>query len=165
MPLGSPSGPGTRSRSDRDGIPAPGCLIALMAPLVAVALIAGTLMFLAHRQDRANERHEKAALERMARLTESYVGDLSNEARTRYPSEARTRGLARQNHGTLVSYTQSTRSLTTVVQFVAAYDEAVMFGSSHSQVHRCYSFLFEKDAEGGLRKRTTPLESCPPLSR
>lgn len=112
-------------RSDRGGVPAPGCLVALMVPIVLVLLAAGTLMAMAHRQNSANERHEQEALERMRRHVESFADDVRDEARNGYPSQAQTRVIARRNHGTLVSYEPSDRSLTTRVKFFATYGWAL----------------------------------------
>ncbi|MFF4485068.1 hypothetical protein ACFY0F_01010 [Streptomyces sp. NPDC001544] len=131
-----------------------------MAPIVVVLLIAATLMTLNYRQNRTNERNEQNALRRIARLAQSYESDMQHEARGHYPSEARTRGVARRNDAALVSYTRSGQSLTTVIQFHATYEDSSMFGSSLSMAYRCYSFLFRKDDEGGPRKRTAPLREC-----
>lgn len=43
-----------------------------MVPIVLALFAAGTLMVMPHRQNSANERHEQQALERVARLVESY---------------------------------------------------------------------------------------------
>ncbi|BFO14937.1 hypothetical protein SHKM778_13250 [Streptomyces sp. KM77-8] len=47
-------------------------MVALMVPIVLALFAAGTLMVMPHRQNSANERHEQQALERVARLVESY---------------------------------------------------------------------------------------------
>lgn len=157
------SGPfqyGAPSRQARDGAPSRGCLLALMAPVVAVLLAAAVLMFLGHRQDQTNERNEQEALRRTATLARSYAGDIVNESRDRYPSDARTRDIAQRHDGWLVSSTRSGESLTTVVEFFAAYEEASMFGTSYSRAHQCYSFVLGENAEGIPQVRTTPLEKC-----
>lgn len=133
-----------------------------MVPIVLVLLAAGTLMIMAHRQNNANARHEKEALEQMARLVESYEDDVQDEARNSYPSQARTRVIAQQNYGTLISYELSDRSLTTLVEFFATYEDTSFFGTSISRAHRCYSFSFKEGVEGGPRRTTLPLQQCNP---
>ncbi|WP_327349997.1 hypothetical protein OG772_31265 [Streptomyces sp. NBC_01321] len=129
--------------------------------MVVVVLIAATLLVLANRQDRANERNEQQALRRVASQARSYAGDMLDEAKDHHPSEVRTRGIAQQHDGTLLSYTPSDDSLTTIVQFFETYEETSMFGSSYSRTYRCYSFLFQADTEGGTQKGMTPLQKCP----
>ncbi|MFJ3136582.1 hypothetical protein ACIPK5_11770 [Streptomyces sp. NPDC086843] len=143
-------------------MPAPGCLVALMVPIVLVLLAAGTLMAMAHRQNSANERHEQEALERMTRHVESFEDDVRDEARNGFPSPAQTRVIAQRHHGTLVSYEPSDRSLTLRVEFFATYEDTTFFGTSISRAHRCCSFRFEEGAEGGPRRTTLPLRQCNP---
>ncbi|MCO4694490.1 hypothetical protein LRR80_00528 [Streptomyces sp. RO-S4] len=133
-----------------------------MVPIVLVLLAAGTLMAMAHRQNSANERHEQEALEQMTRLGESFADDVRDEARNGYPSQAQTRVIAQRNHGTLVSYEPSDRSLTTRVKFFATYEDTSFFGTSISRAHLCCSFRFEEGAEGGPRRTTLPLRQCNP---
>ncbi|MPY58992.1 hypothetical protein [Streptomyces spongiae] len=131
-----------------------------MAPIVAVLLAAAVLMYMGHRQEQANERNEREAVRRAATLARSYAGDMLNELRDRYPSEARTRDIAQRHDGRLVSSTRSGESLTTVVEFFAAYEEASMFGTSYSRTYRCYSVVLQEDAKGVPQARTTLLEKC-----
>jgi len=135
-------------------------MVALMVPIVLVLLAVGTLMITTHRQNSAGERHEKEALEQIATHAESYAADVQAEARNSYPSQARTRAIAQRNHGTLVSYEPSDRSLTTIVEFFATYEDTSFFGTSPARVYRCCSFRFQEGAEGGPRKRTTRLREC-----
>ncbi|MFH9855232.1 hypothetical protein ACH4NV_17285 [Streptomyces althioticus] len=153
---------GAPSRFDRGGVPAAGCMVALMVPIVLVLLAVGTLMVMSHRQNSANERKEHEALERTARLVESYEDDVWAEARNGYPSQAQTRAIARRNHGTLVSYEPSNRSLTTVVEFFATYEDISFFGTSESHAYRCYSLRFQDGVDGGPRRTKLPLSQCNP---
>ncbi|MFJ4330757.1 MULTISPECIES: hypothetical protein [unclassified Streptomyces] len=136
-----------------------------MVPIVLVLAAAGTLMIMAHQQSRANERHEKKALQQMATLVESYEDDVRNEARNRYPNQPRTRAIAKRNHGTLVSYEASGRSLATTVKFFVTYEGTSFFGTSISRAHRCYSFRFQEGVEGRARRTTLPLQQCSRLGR
>ncbi|MFJ5840279.1 hypothetical protein ACIQGO_26600 [Streptomyces shenzhenensis] len=131
-----------------------------MVPIVLVLLAAGTLMIMAHRQNSANERREKEALEQIARQAESYEDDVQDEGRNSYPSQARTQAIAQRNYGTLVSYEPSDRSLTTRVKFFATYEDTSAFGTSLSRTYRCYSFRFQEGAEGGPRRTTLPRQQC-----
>lgn len=149
-------------RSNRGGVPAPGCMVTLMVPIVLVLLAAGTLMITAHRQNSTNGRHEKDALEQIARLVESYESEVRSEARNSYPNRARTRAIAQQNYGILVSYEASDRSLTTTVKFFATYEDISFFGTSISRTHRCYSFRFQEGVEGNPHRIGLPLQHCEP---
>ncbi|MEU0447571.1 hypothetical protein [Streptomyces tendae] len=119
-------------------------------------------MITAHRQNSTNERHEKKALEQIARLVESYEGDVQDEARNSYPNRARTRAIAQQNYGSLIFYEASDRSLSTTVKFFATYEDTSFFGTSISRAHRCYSFRFQKGVEGKPRRTILPLQQCKP---
>ncbi|MEU1299434.1 hypothetical protein [Streptomyces shenzhenensis] len=131
-----------------------------MVPIVLVLLAAGTLMIMAHRQNSANERREKEALEQIAREVESYEDDVRDEGRNSYPSQARTRAIAQRYYATLVSYEPSDRSLTTRVKFFGTYEDTTVFGTSLSRVYRCYSFRFLEGAEGRPRRTTLPRQQC-----
>ncbi|MEU9322793.1 hypothetical protein AB0D91_03120 [Streptomyces canus] len=133
-----------------------------MVPIVLVLLAAGTLMFMAHRQNSANERHEKEALEQIARHAKSYEDDVRGETRGSYPSQERIRAIAQRNSGTLVSYAPSDQSLTTVVELFATYQDSSFFGTSPSRAYRCYSFRFQKGAEGEPGRTRLPLQQCNP---
>ncbi|WP_431954886.1 hypothetical protein [Actinacidiphila sp. bgisy167] len=133
-----------------------------MAPIVLVLLAAGTLMIMAHRQTNANERHEKEALDQMARFVESYEDDVQDEARISYPSQAQTRAIAQRYYGTLVSYELSDRSLSTRVKFFATYENTSFFGTSISRAYRCYSIRFQEGVESKPRRTTLPLQQCNP---
>ncbi|MFJ9150313.1 hypothetical protein ACIRP7_20010 [Streptomyces sp. NPDC102270] len=145
------SSAGAPSLSDHGGY-RPGCMLALMAPVILVLLAGGTLMIVSHRQNDAEERHENEALEQIARHAESYEDDVQNEARNGYPSEDRTRAIAQQNHSSLISYGPSARSLTTVVEFFATYEDTSFFGTSPSRAYRCYV--------GGTVRTTLALQEC-----
>ncbi|WP_329334503.1 hypothetical protein OG866_13400 [Streptomyces sp. NBC_00663] len=134
-----------------------------MAPFVLVLLAAGTLMIMAHRQNSATERHEKQALEQLARHVESYEDVVRGELRTGDPSRPWTRTVAQRNYGTLVSYVRSDRSLTTLVEFFATYEETSFFGTSTARAYRCYSFRFQEGAEGGPDRTALPLQQCNPI--
>ncbi|MFI1508219.1 hypothetical protein [Streptomyces sp. NPDC020597] len=133
-----------------------------MAPIILVLLAAGTLMIMAHRQDSANKRHEKEALQQIARHTESYQDTMQSEARSSSPSQARTRATAQRNYGTLVSYKPADGSLTTVVKFYAPYEDTSFFGTSVSRTYRCYSFLFQVGGGGAPHRTMLPLKNCTP---
>lgn len=137
-------------------------MMALMVPVVLVLLAAGTLMIMSKRQDSANERHEREALEQIARQTKSYEDTVQNESRKNYPSQARMRAIAQRSYGTLVSYEPSERSLTTLVEFFAAYEETSFFGTSVSRAYRCYSFRFHMGGGGGPHRTPLPLKKCNP---
>jgi hypothetical protein len=154
------SSAGASFASDRGGVPARGCMLALMAPIILVLLAAGTLMIMSDRQNDANKRHEKEALEQITRHAQSYEDDVQNEARNGYPSEGRTRALAQRNHSSLISYGQSDQSLTTVAEFFAAYEDTSFFGTSPSRAYRCYAFRFQPNAKGGPSRTTLPLQEC-----
>ena len=70
------------------------------------------------------------------------------------------RGIAERHDGRLLSYARSENSLTTTVRFFGEYEEASMFGVSHSWAYRCYSVVLRKGAEGVPQVGTTPLEEC-----
>lgn len=150
----------TPSRSDRGGVPAWGCIVALMAPFVVALIVVGTFMIMGHRQDTANARHKDEALRQTTKLATSYEGDLLNEMRGGDPDETRTRELAKQNQGTLITRTSSGRSLTTVVKFSATYKSVSFFGTSETQASRCYSFRFAAGGRSGVRRTVLPLQEC-----
>ncbi|MBE8477471.1 hypothetical protein [Streptomyces justiciae] len=151
---------GTVTRQDRVTVPSPGCLLAIMAPLLAVVLAAAVLMVMYNRQESANDRNEKEALQKTATQARLYAHEvLENDE---YPGEAAVRDIAEQHDGRLTSYTRSSGSLTTTVRFFAEYKDTSMFGVSYSRAHRCYSVKFRKNTGGELRETTTPLEKCGP---
>jgi hypothetical protein len=137
-------------------------MVALMVPIVLVLLTAGTLMIMAHRQNSADERHEKEALEQTARHAKSYEDGLRDERLDSYPSQEWTRATAQRHSGTLISYAQSDQSLTTLVKFFATYRDISFFGGSTSRIYRLYLFHFQEGAEGGPRRITPPLQQCSP---
>ncbi|MEU2429968.1 hypothetical protein ABZ611_10690 [Streptomyces sp. NPDC007861] len=151
---------GTVARQDRVTVPSPGCLAALMTPIVAVLLAISVLVIMHYRQEHANDRNEKEALRRTVTLALSYERDVLANARDGYPGQEAVRGIAERHDGRLISYAQSGGSLTTTVRFFAEYEDTSMFGVSHSRTHRCYFFEFRRDAKGRLQERTTPLEKC-----
>lgn len=156
----SRSSAGTPPRSYLGGVPAPGCMVALMVPIVLVLLAAGTLMVMAHRQDSADERREKEALEQIAGHVRSYEDAVRGEGRNGFASRERAQDVARQNQGVLVSYAQSGRALTTLVRFFATYEDASFFGSSASRAYRCYSIRFQPGAGGGPSRTLVPPMEC-----
>ncbi|WP_158239611.1 hypothetical protein [Streptomyces carminius] len=117
------------------------------------------LMFMGHRQERANERNEAEAINRTAVLARSYVRDVL-AAPAGFPGREAVRGIAERHDGRLVSYVRSEGSLTTTVKFFGRYEDTSMFGVSHSWVHRCCSAVFREDAADGLRGKATRLEKC-----
>jgi len=154
------SSAGTPLRSDRSGVPAPGCLVALMVPIVLVLLAAGILMIMIHRQNSANGRHEHKAVEVITRNARSYEDAMQNETRNGYPSRARTLAIAKQHYGLVVSYQASDRSMATRVEFFATYEEKNLFGTSMVPATRCYSLSFQRDDSGTSHRTTSPLQPC-----
>ncbi len=67
---------GTVAQQSRVTVPSPGCLAAIMVPIVAVLIAASVLMVMHYRQERANERNKAEALERTADLAHSYARDM-----------------------------------------------------------------------------------------
>ncbi|WP_055526309.1 hypothetical protein [Streptomyces graminilatus] len=151
---------GTVARQNRVTVPSPGCLVAVMAPILAVLLVALVLMVMHYRQESANDRNEKEALARTVTQARSYTHDVVAEASGDYPGQEAVRGIAERHDGRLIAYARSGGSLTNTVRFFAEFEDTSMFGVSHSRAHRCYSFEFRLDAERGLRERTTPLDKC-----
>ncbi|GAA4341254.1 hypothetical protein GCM10023086_77450 [Streptomyces venetus] len=137
---------GTVARQHRVTVPAPGCLIALLAPIVAVLIAALVLIVMHHRQQRANERNESEALNRTAALARSYARDVL-AAPNGFPDREAVRGIAERHDGRLISYARSERSLTTTVRFFGEYKDTSMFGVSYFRTHRCYSIVLRKEAE------------------
>lgn len=152
----------TAARPDRVTMPSPGCLVAIIASILAMLLTASVLMAMHHRQESANDRNEKAALRRTVTQARSYAHDVLAKAPDDYPGREVVHGIAERHDGRLISYSyaRSGGSLTITVRFFAEYEDTSMFGVSYSRAHRCYSFDFRRDAEGGLRERTTLLEKC-----
>ncbi|RMI90692.1 hypothetical protein BIU87_24220 [Streptomyces sp. ZS0098] len=153
------SGNGTVARQSRVTVPSPGCLAALMVPLVAVLIAASVLMVMHYRQERANERNRAGALDRTAALARSYARDVT-AAPNGLPGQEAVRDIAERHDGRLLSYRRSQDSLTTVVRFFGEYEDTSMFGLSHSRAYHCYSIVLRKGAEGIPRARTSPLEGC-----
>ncbi len=153
------SGNGTVARQCRVTVPSPGCLAALMVPLVAVLIAASVLMVMLYRQERANERNRAGALDRTAALARSYARDVT-AAPNGLPGQEAVRDIAERHDGRLLSYRRSQDSLTTVVRFFGEYEDTSMFGLSHSRAYHCYSIVLRKGAEGIPRARTSPLEGC-----
>jgi hypothetical protein len=150
---------GTVARQHRITVPAPGCLVALFVPIVAVLIAALVLMVMLHRQERANERNESEALNRTVVLARSYARGVM--AVSPYPpGHEAVRGIAERYDGRLASYTRSEGQLATTVRFFADYEDTTMFGTSYSWVYRCYSIVFREDAGGDLQERTTRLDKC-----
>jgi hypothetical protein len=150
---------GSVAPQHRVTVPAPGCLVALLAPIVAVLIAALVLMVMFHRQERANERNESEALNRTAALARSYARDVL-AAPDGFPGREAVRGIAERHDGRLISYTRSDRSLTTTVRFFGEYKDTSMFGVSYSRAYRCYSIVLRVGAEGALQESSTPLEKC-----
>ncbi|MFI6653695.1 hypothetical protein ACIBI8_39630 [Streptomyces sp. NPDC050529] len=131
-----------------------------MAPLVIALIVVGTFMIVGHRQDTANARHKHEALQQTAKLADSFEAALLNAMRDGAPDENRTRELAKQNHGTLITRTTSGRSLTTVVDFFTTYESVSFFGTSETQASRCYSFRLETGGRSGVRRTVLPPQGC-----
>ncbi|MDW4911018.1 hypothetical protein RB628_38310 [Streptomyces sp. ADMS] len=151
---------GTVARSDRVTVPSPGCLVAIMAPILAVLLVASVLMVMDYRQESANDRNEKEALRKTVTQARSYANDVLAKGLDDYPGREAVRDIAERHDGRLISYGRSGGSLATTVRFFAEFEDTSMFGVSYSRAHRCYAFEFQRDAEGGLQEKTTPLEKC-----
>ncbi|GAA2768824.1 hypothetical protein GCM10010103_78680 [Streptomyces paradoxus] len=150
---------GTVARQHRVTVPAPGCLIALFAPIIAVLIAALVLMVMHHRQQRANERNEAEALNRTAAAARSYARDVA-AAPDGFPGRKAVRAIAERHDGTLISYARSKGSLATTVRFFGEYEDTSMFGVSNSRAYRCYSIVVRRGAEGVPQVKTTPLEKC-----
>ncbi|MEU3792793.1 hypothetical protein AB0F07_23820 [Streptomyces fructofermentans] len=151
---------GTVARQVRVTVPSPGCLVAVMAPILVALLVASVLMVMSHRQESANVRNEEEALARTVTQARSYGRDVLAQVSDDYPGQEAVRGVAERYDGRLVSYARSGDSLTTTVRFFAEFEDTSMYGVHHSRAHRCYSFTFQRDAEGGPREKTTQLEKC-----
>jgi phosphate/sulfate permease len=150
---------GTVARQHRVTVPSPGCLVALLAPIVAVLIAALVLMVMHHRQERANERNEAEALNRTAALARSYARDVM--AVSQYPPGQETvRGIAERHDGRLTSYARSEGRLATTVRFFGEFEDTTMFGTSYSRAYRCYSIVFREDAAGDPQEKTSRLEKC-----
>jgi phosphate/sulfate permease len=148
---------GTVARPHRATVPAPGCLVALLVPIVAVLIAALVLMVMHHRQKRANEQNESEALNRTAALARSYARDVM--AVSPYPpGQEAVRSIAERHDGRLTSYARSEGRLATAVRFFGEYEDVSMFGTSHSRAYRCYSIVFRKDAAGVPQEKTTRFE-------
>ncbi|MFD5160464.1 hypothetical protein ACFWMJ_20715 [Streptomyces hawaiiensis] len=151
--------PGTVARRHRVTVPAPGCLVALFAPIVAVLIAALVLMVMHHRQERANERNESEALNRTVALARSYARDVM--AFSPYPpGHEAVRGIAERHDGRLTSYARSEGQLATTVRFFGEYKDTTMFGTSYSRAYRCYSIVFREGAAGDPQEKTTRLDKC-----
>ncbi len=150
---------GTVARQSRVTVPSPGCLAAIMVPLVAVLIAASVLMVMHYRQERASERNKAEALDRTAALARSYARDVA-AAPNGFPGQEVVRDIAERHDGMLLSYARSDDSLTTTVRFFGEYEDTSMFGLSHSRAYHCYSIVLRKGAEGVPQARTSPLEEC-----
>ncbi|CAL9644643.1 hypothetical protein [Streptomyces albogriseolus] len=150
---------GTVAQQSRVTVPSPGCLAALMVPLVAVLIAASVLMVMGYRQERANERNMAEALDRTAALARSYARDVA-DAPNGFPGQEAVRGIAERHDGRLLSYARSEDSLTTTVRFFGEYEDTNMFGVSHSRAYHCYSIVLRKGADGAPQAKTSPLEEC-----
>ncbi|MEU4012852.1 hypothetical protein AB0H30_30920 [Streptomyces pseudogriseolus] len=153
------SNSGTVARQSRVTVPSPGCLAAIMVPIVAVLTAASVLMVMHYRQERANERNKAEALERTADLAHSFARDMV-VALNGFPGQEVVRGIAERHDGRLLSYARSEDSLTTTVRFFGGYEGTNMFGVSHSRAYHCYSIVLRKGAEGAPQAKTSPLEEC-----
>ncbi|MFE3925932.1 hypothetical protein ACFX44_01965 [Streptomyces sp. YIM B13508] len=147
------------ARQSRVTVPSPGCLAAIMVPLVAVLIAASVLMVMHYRQERANERNKAEALDRTAALARSYARNVA-AAPNGFPGQEVVRDIAERHDGMLLSYARSDDSLTTTVRFFGEYEDTSMFGLSHSRAYHCYSIVLRKGAEGVPQARTSPLEEC-----
>lgn len=150
---------GTVARQSRVAVPSPGCLAAIMVPILTVLIAAAVLMVMHYRQERANERNKAEALDRTAALARSYARDVA-AAPNGFPGQGAVREIAERHDGRLLSYARSEDSLTTTVRFFGEYEDTSMFGVSYSRAYRCYSVVLWKGAEGGPQARTSPLEKC-----
>jgi hypothetical protein len=150
---------GAVARQHRVTALSPGCLVALLAPIVAVLIAALALMVTHYRQERANDRNEAEALHRTAALARSYARNVL--AVSQYPpGPEAVRGIAERHDGRLISYERSGDSLATTVRFFGEYKDTSMFGTSYSQAYRCYSIVFHEDAAGDRQEKTIKLEKC-----
>ncbi|MFI8191973.1 hypothetical protein ACIF8T_24815 [Streptomyces sp. NPDC085946] len=150
---------GTVARQRRVTVLAPGCLIALMAPIVAVLIAALILMIAAHRQERTNERNEAEAAKRTEVLVRSYARAVMTASPYLDNPEV-IHNIAEKHDGTLTSYRRSKSQLTTTVRFFGDYEYATIFGAEHSRAYWCYSVVFRKNAAGDLQQKITPLKKC-----
>lgn len=151
---------GMVTRQDRVTMPSPGCLIAIMAPILAVLIAAAVLMIMHSRQESANDRNEKEALRKTATQARSYADDVLAKAADGYPDRDAVHEIAERHDGSLISYTRTDSSLATDVRFFAEFKDTSMFGVSYSRAHRCHSIVFRSDAKAGLQETTTALEKC-----
>ncbi|MFI0507488.1 hypothetical protein ACH3WN_32320 [Streptomyces albogriseolus] len=150
---------GTVARQSRVTVPSPGCLAAIMVPILAVLIATSVLMVMGYRQERANERNKAEALDRTAALARSYARDMVT-APNGFPGQEAVRRIAERHDGRLLSYARSEDSLTTTVRFFGEYEDTSMFGVSHSRAYHCYSIVLLKGAGGVPEARTSPLEKC-----
>ncbi|MFF8638926.1 hypothetical protein ACF052_32580 [Streptomyces pilosus] len=150
---------GTVVRQSRVTVPSPGCLAAIMVPIVAVVIAVSVLVVMHYRQERANERNKAEALDRTAALARSYARDVA-AAPNGFPGQEAVRGIAERHDGRLLSYARSETSLTTTVRFSGEYEDTSMFGVSNSRAYQCYSIVLRKTAEGVSQARSSPLEKC-----
>ncbi|MFE1444425.1 hypothetical protein [Streptomyces sp. NPDC058739] len=150
---------GAVARQRRVMAPAPGCLIAILAPIVAVLVAALVLMVTLYRQERANDRNEAEALTRTATLARIYARDVLTVP-TFPPGRETVHGIAERHDGKLISYSRSGNSLATTVRFFGEFKDTSMFGTDYSRTYRCYSIVFREDASGEPREKTTQLEKC-----
>ncbi|MEU2269574.1 hypothetical protein ABZ568_24870 [Streptomyces olindensis] len=150
---------GTVARQSRVTVPSPGCLTAIMVPILTVLIAAAVLMVMHYRQERANERNKAEALDRTAALARSYARDVAADPNG-FPGQEAVRGIAERHDARLLSYARSKDSLTTTVRFFGEYEDTSMFGVSYSRAYRCYSVVLRKGAGGGPQARTSPLEKC-----
>lgn len=150
---------GTVAQQSRVTVPSPGCLAAIMVPIVAVLITVSVLMVMHCRQERANERNKAEALERTADLAHSYARDMV-VAPNGFPGQEVVRGAPR---GTTAGFSLTRGredSLTTIVRFFEEYEDTNMFGVSHSRAYHCYSIVLRKGADGAPQAKTSPLEEC-----
>lgn len=150
---------GTAVRDSRATVTSPGCLAAIMVPILTALIAAAVLLTMHYRQERANERNKAEALDRTAALTRSYTRDVA-AAPHGFPGQEAVQGIAERHDGRLLSYARSENTLTTTVRFLGEYEDTSIFGVSHSRTYRCYSVVLRKGAEGVPQARTTPLETC-----
>ncbi|MCT9138457.1 hypothetical protein [Streptomyces violarus] len=150
---------GTVARHDRATVPSPGCLAAIMVPIVTVLIVASVLMVMLYRQERANDQNEAEALDRTAALARSYARDVA-AAPDGFPGREVVRGIAERHDGRLTSYARSEGRLATTVRFFGEFEDTTMFGTSYSRAYRCYSIVFREDAAGDPQSKTSRLEKC-----
>ncbi|MER7484071.1 hypothetical protein ABTX60_41670 [Streptomyces sp. NPDC126510] len=152
---------GTVARQRRVTVQAPGCLVALFAPIIAVLIAALVLMVMLDRQERANERNESEALNKTAALAGSYARDVMALSLSQDPpGQEAVRSIAERHDGRLTSYARAEDRLATTVRFFAEFKDTTMFGTSYSRAYRCYSIVFRENAAGDPQEKTTRLEKC-----